>query len=142
MKIKLKENAALHSARFDARLAFTLLEVMIAIGIFFTATFAILALVSQSLRSAQLLNRNVPTPGMVAAELSLTNKLEEGTDDGDFGDLYPNYSWQSETIFYASNGMFQVNVSVFNDRDLDSYMSFLLYRPESVTGLSTRSAFK
>lgn len=145
--MKLKNTySGVHSSRFDFRLAFTLLEVMIAIGIFFTATFAILALVSQCLRTAQMLHQNAPTPGMVAAELSLTNKLEEGFDDGDFEEIaagiYPDYTWQSETIFYASNGMFQVNVSVFNDRNLDSSVSFLLYRPESPTGISTRSVFK
>jgi hypothetical protein len=127
---------------FDSRLAFTLLEVMIAIAIFFSATFAILALVSQTLKSARMLSRNVPTPGMILAQISLTNKLEEGSDNGDFGDLYPGYDWSSETTLYASNGLYEVDVFVFNNGDLDSSASALLFRPDSVTGLGTRSVFR
>lgn len=124
------------------RLAFTLLEVMIATGIFFVATFSVLALVSQCLRAARALNQNAPTPGMVAAEqLSLTNKLEEGVNSGDFGDLYPDYEWETRTLFYASNGMFQVDITVLHKGNLDSSISVLSYKPESPTGLSTGSKF-
>lgn len=125
------------------RFAFTLLEVMIAIGIFFAAVFTILALVGQSLRAARSLHQNAPTSGMVAAEqLALTNKLEEGFNSGDFGDLYPDFTWESETLFYASNGMFQVNVAVYHKDALDSSISVLAYKPESTTGLSTQSKFR
>ncbi|MEO6184108.1 MAG: hypothetical protein ABIP71_13605 [Verrucomicrobiota bacterium] len=124
-----------------ALLAFTLLEVMIAIAIFFMAMFTILALVSQTLRSARSLSQNAPTPGMVAAELSQTNKLEEGFDSGDFGDLYPDYTWETETMLWVTNGMFQVDCTVYHGRNVDSTVSLLLYKPESATGLSTRSAF-
>ena len=139
-----KRFSCVRLSTFDSRLAFTLLEVMIAVSIFFMAMFSILALVSQSLRSAHALTKNVPTPGMALAVsgLALTNKLEEGSDSGDFGDLYPGYDWQTETIFYASNGMYQVDVTVFHEGTLDSTMSVLLYKPESTTGLSTRSKFR
>ena len=146
MKIILRQpSEASQSPNHDSRLrlAFTLIEVMIAIGIFFAATFTILALVSQCLRGARMLSQNTPTPGMALAMSGLcqTNKLEEGFDDGDFGDLYPDYTWQSETIFYASNGLFQVDLGVFHDGKPDSAMSVLLYRPDSTTGLSSRSKF-
>jgi len=131
--------------RSRSLLAFTLLEVMIASAIFFMAMFSILALVSQSLRSAKNLSKNVPTPGMIAAQLSLTNKLEEGSDSGDFEDIasgvYPDYDWQSDTMEYASNGLFQVDIAVFHKGNLDSSMSFLLFRPESTTGIGVRSKF-
>lgn len=127
-------------------LAFTLLEVMIASAIFFMAMFSILAVVSQSLRSARALSQNSPTPGMVAAQLSLTNKLEEGTDSGDFEDIasgvYPDYDWQSDTMEYASNGLYQVDIAVFHKGKLDSSMSFLLFKPESTTGVGVRSKFR
>lgn len=124
--------------------AFTLLEVMIATAIFFMAMFSILALVSQSLRSARSLSRNTPTPGMAAAisGLVMTNKLEEGSEDGDFGDLYPDYSWSSDTIFYGSNGLFQVNFTVYRDGKLDSSISTLMFKPESTTGIGVRSRFQ
>jgi hypothetical protein len=146
-KVKSPERE-LHLSKFNLRplLAFTLLEVMIAVAIFFMATFSILALVSQCLRSARSLHQNAPTPGMIAAQLSLTNKLEEGSETGDFDDLadgiYPDYTWERETVFYASNGMFQVNIGVFRDGNLESSMSTLFYRPESVTGIGTQSKFR
>src|SRR5438045_6918579 len=46
------------------QVAFTLLEVMIACGIFFIAVFAILALVSNTLRNAQRLRRIEVDAGM------------------------------------------------------------------------------
>src|SRR6184192_2466516 len=58
--------------------AFTLLEVMIAVSIFFMATFSILALVSRCLAQARALQPMQVDANMVAAELSLTNRLEEG----------------------------------------------------------------
>ena len=126
-------------------LAFTLLEVMIATAIFFMAMFSILALVSQSLRQAHALTKNGPTVGMVAAYLSNTNKLDEGTQSGTFEDiamgLYPDYDWTSETYFYPSNGIFRMDIGVYHGGNLDSSMSILLYKPDSATGLSTRSVF-
>src|SRR5438309_10560341 len=78
------------------RRAFTLLEVMIACGIFFIAVFAILALVSNTLRNARSLRHVEADAGMVAAQLSKTNRLTEGTDSGDFGEAYQDYSWETE----------------------------------------------
>jgi type II secretory pathway component PulJ len=59
-------------------IAFTLLEVMIAVAIFFMATFSILALMSRCLSQARSLQPMQVDANMVVAELSLTNKLEEG----------------------------------------------------------------
>jgi len=78
---------------------FTLIEVMIASGIFFMATFAILALVAGTLRNARSLEKNDVDIGMAASlvyETLKTNKFEEGTMQGDFGDVYPEYSFSAE----------------------------------------------
>ena len=71
--------------------AFTLIEVVIAVAIFFMAMFAILGVLSTELHAASILRNNGPTAGMVAGQLSLTNKLEEGSDSGDFGEIYSGY---------------------------------------------------
>lgn len=116
--------------------AFTLIEVMIALAIFFMATFAILGVVSRGLAAARSLQVSGPDPGIVASELSITNKLEDGaSDSGDFGNAYPDYSWSYEVYEVATNGLFRVDIRVFRKagyvKQEDSKMSILLYRPDS-----------
>lgn len=119
--------------------AFTLIEVMVAVAIFFMAAFAILELVSQNLKMARSLSRNVPHAGMLAAEQSLTNKLEEGSVNGDFGELYPGFSWTRETLLASTNGLFQVNYAIYHGGAPHSQMSILLYRPDSVVNAGAGS---
>jgi hypothetical protein len=119
----------------NPRQAFSLLEVMIAIGIFFMAVFVILALVSSSLENARRLQRPIVDAGIVASELSLTNQLVEEAQSGDFGDVYPGYSWTANINEVMTNRLFQVDYQVFNDRkDLVQKMSVLFFRPLSPAG--------
>lgn len=116
--------------------AFTLLEVMIAIAIFFMVSFAILAVVSAGLRTARALRTSRPSAGILAAELSLTNKLEEGVETGDFGNLYRDYTWRRETYEVGTNGLWQADFWVYRRDDRgqpDSRMSILLFSPQSQT---------
>lgn len=120
--------------------AFTLLEVAIASAVLAVALFAILTLCITNLRTARALGRVHVDPSSVAALLSLTNRLEEGVESGDFGDVNPGYTWTrriSEFDFGnggVSNGLFLVEVEVAGgsgpkpDR---TTMQFLLYRPDS-----------
>jgi Tfp pilus assembly protein PilV len=117
--------------------AFSLIEVMIAMAIFFMATFAILGLVSQSIGAAAGLKRHEVDIGSLAAELSLTNILQEGSESGDFGNLYPGASWTREISEVSSNGFYRVDFAVVrppsNGRakatPVVETMSILLYRP-------------
>jgi len=125
--------------------AFTLLEVIIASAIFFIAGFAILELVTRSISAARSLQQREPDAGMIAASLSLTNQLIEGTETGDFeelaGNLYPDYSWGRDVYEVGSNGLFQVDFYVINDKRSGAEpvkMSILLYRPQSPPGSATR----
>ena len=73
---------------------------------------------------------------MVAAQLSLTNKLEEGSDSGNFSDIpvYEGYRWISQTTEAATNGLFQVEIAVINPGGKpDSVLTVLFYRPDSQT---------
>jgi Tfp pilus assembly protein PilV len=119
-----------------ARSAFTLVEVMVAAGILFMCLFAILALLSTSLRNARALQHIPVDASMLAAELSLTNKLFEGSASGDFEDLYPDYEWTREIQEVATNGLFQVDFTVYRrpQRTVESHMTVLLFRPESPAG--------
>ncbi len=117
--------------------AFTLLEVMIAIGIFFMCVFVILELVSTNLRHIQHLQKPTVDIGSLASELSLTNKLEEGGDAGNFGSLYPGVSWSREITMVGTNGLFQVDFTVQDGAGGgQSRLSIFLYRPESKHGIT------
>ena len=113
--------------------AFSLLEVMIAFTIFFAASFAILAMVSSGLRTARLLKATRPNAGMLAAELVTTNKLEEGTESGNFGKMYPGYTWSREAYEVGSNGLWRVDfyVTKRGQREPESSMGILVFSPQS-----------
>ncbi|HKS36998.1 MAG TPA: prepilin-type N-terminal cleavage/methylation domain-containing protein [Verrucomicrobiae bacterium] len=116
--------------------AFTLLEVMIALAIFFMAVFTILDSTSQSLRAARLLQQKeaMPDARFLLADLWPTNKLEEGILEGDFGDLYPDFIWTRETTLIGTNGLFRVDFTiqgVVGRRPLESKVSVQLWAPDS-----------
>ena len=116
--------------------AFTLIEVMLAITIFFMAMFAILGVLTSGVRAASLLRNNGPTAGMVVAQLSATNKLEEGSESGTFEDIpiYKDYRWVSNAREVATNGLFQIDVVVVDPNGAQSsILCVLLYRPDSDT---------
>lgn len=117
------------------RVAFSLLEVMIAVSIFFMAIFAILDLTSRSLKAARSLQPIAVDASSAAAELSLTNRLEEGPIPPEinqhFSETYPDYSLDGRITEVGTNGLFQVDFVVFggvNGKQADSKMSVLLFR--------------
>ncbi len=119
--------------------AFTLLEVMIAVSIFFMATFAILALTSRTLAQARGLQPMMVDASSVAAELSLTNRLEEGPIPPEiiqhFEHMYPNYTCGGTITEVGTNGLFQVDIEVGGSTGgkhiLRSNSRILLFRPMS-----------
>jgi prepilin-type N-terminal cleavage/methylation domain-containing protein len=111
--------------------AFTLVEVMMAVAIFVMCMFAILSLVSQNLRAARSLTIQTPHAGVLAAQLCLTNKLEEGVESGNFGDLYPGYDWQREVVWAGSNGLFRVHFVITRGGQEDSTLEVEVYKPQS-----------
>jgi len=114
-------------------LAFSLLEVMIAVGIFFMAVFTILGLVSATLRNARALQRVEIEASMVAAEVTKTNRFTEGSESGDFGDFARDYSYRYETYEAETNGLWRADI-VLEQRGLRQAadkMSILMYSPES-----------
>jgi Tfp pilus assembly protein PilV len=117
--------------------AFTLMEVMIAGGILFMCLFAILALIANTLSNARALQRLPVDAGILAADAYQSQKLVEGSDSGDFGELYPDFRWTSVTNQVDTNGLFQVDLVVFRrggDRTVVSHMSILMFRPDSPRG--------
>lgn len=130
------------------RASFTLLEVLIAAAILFMTVFAVLGVLTQGLAAAKSIQQREPDAGLVAAALSLTNRLEEGTESGDFEDLapglYPGYSWARDIYEVGSNGLFQVDFVVVHKAGKsrgpsETRMSILLFRPGSPTGSRFKS---
>ena len=122
------------------RRAFSLLEVMIAIGIFFIASFSILSLVSSTLGNARRLQRPQVDAGPVLATYAATNILVEGTYYGSLGDIlgdaYRNYNWTAQIVEVSTNKLFSVECAVQERgrREYISDLTTLLYRPQSPPG--------
>lgn len=125
--------------RFDGARAFTLMEVMIAMAIFFLTVFAILELVATNLRNARLLETPRVDCGLVIADLSLATQLEEGTTNGDFGKLYPGYTWEQDILSAddiipsgGTNGLFHVwYILKRPDGTVETNIEALMWRPLS-----------
>ena len=118
--------------------AFTLLEIVVAMAIFFMAYFSIMELLNTNLRAARSLNVTQVDFTQVVYDMLATNRLEEISESGDFGDMYPGWSWTREAYEVSTNGFFQIDLEVYHPgsfwgRD-STAMSLWLYRPESILG--------
>lgn len=104
-------------------------------ALFFAITFVLLQITATNLKIARALQHTTVDASSLAAELSLTNQLEEGTESGDFGDLHPGFEWRRDTTLVGTNGLFEVRFEVFRSgqRDPESVLNVLLYRPDSAT---------
>jgi prepilin-type N-terminal cleavage/methylation domain-containing protein len=141
MNCGLKKLRTAQSPR-SRRGAFTLMEVMIAIGVFCIGILAILDVVASVMHGARLLDKPMVDAGPVASELALTNALVEVQDVsgnlGDYlGDQYKGYTYTYDITEVQSNKLFQVDVVLQSDapgKPVISKMSLLLYRPQSPAG--------
>lgn len=118
---------------------------MIACGIFFMATFAILSLVSTTLRNARALQRRDVDAGMAAAqvfETLKTNRTDHGSLAGDFGETYPGYSWEAawdvDWDSGATNGLLKVDIVVNRrgNRQPTDALSIRVFAPDARSGTS------
>jgi hypothetical protein len=114
--------------------AFSLIEVMVATTIFFMAMFSILGVLCAGIHAASILRTSGPTAGMAAGYYYVTNKIEEGNDSGDFGDIagYQGYQWRSSATEVATNGLFQMEFVVIDPHgNPSSTLNVLIYNPAS-----------
>ena len=130
------------AAKRKSGTAFTLLEVMIAIAIFFGCTFAILSLVSRSLQAARALQAVTMDARSAIAMISLTNRLEAGPIPPEviqaFQKENPNYTIGGEILEVPMRtNLFQINFIVggassgFRKGPRTMTASVLLFRPQS-----------
>lgn len=130
--------------------AFTLAEVLIAVGIFVVAIFAILQLVGQGLELVRVMQQQRPDMGALAAKTlvelpepdgtlatGLTEPLDEdfgGNGGGEFT-LYPDARWRREIMSLdATNGLYQATITIeeqVGDGENTEYqLRFLMFRPD------------
>jgi len=124
-------------------LAFSLLEVMVAIAIFFIASCAILDLISSSLNNVRRLQRPSVDAGPVLAFWMATNSWKEDHYHGSLGDEnmlgkdYRGYNWDLDIVEIKSNHLYEADcfITVANGkRELISHMSTVAYKPQSPKG--------
>ena len=127
-----------------ARDAFSLLEVIVACAIFFMVGFALLELVTRGLLAAKSLQTREPDPGIILTALSLTNMFEEGPRSGDYEDIapgmYPGYRWEALIREVGSNGLFQIDVFTYSQRNKHgpAQISGVFWKPNSKPGSVTK----
>lgn len=102
-------------------------------ALFFAIVFVLLQITSTNLKVARALQRTTVDASSLAAEISLTNQLVEGSESGDFGDLHPGYDWRREITMVGTNGLFEIRFEVYKERqrEPESELVVLLFRPDS-----------
>jgi hypothetical protein len=123
--------------------AFNLLEVMVAVAIFFMCIFSILALVSRSLKAARALQPIQVDARSAISFLSLTNRLEEGPLPPEvvmaFEKENPGSTVAGQIYEVATNGLFRIDFTVGGASGGEQKMavtsdsSILLFRPLSAS---------
>jgi Tfp pilus assembly protein PilV len=114
--------------------AFTLIEVMIAGAILFTCLFAILALLSNSLRNARALQNTKSDPrssiaSQVYYELSHTNTIAETSGSGEF----ESYRYEYEVREIETNGLCEVDIALAGSSRVPvsaATMQMVMYLPQ------------
>ena len=133
--MRIPAQASIHS-QTSIKGAFSLLEVMIAIAIFFTSVFAILELTSQHLRTARILQTLDVDRTSLPSLLSMTNYLEMGPLPIDvkiqYEDAHPGVTVDGFIDEVATNVLFLVDYSIhwMSENSMrQSRNSILLWRP-------------
>jgi hypothetical protein len=126
--------------RKRSRAGFTLLEVMIAVGVLFMCLFAVLALTTNSLRNARKIKqrRDLDAGSFVGyfyVQLANTNRIDEGAAEIDLGDSFPGYKTALDCEIAGTNGLWDIEYDVAEPtRHAEVHGHFLLYNPGTQKG--------
>ena len=135
------------TSRIHCRHSFSLLEVVIAVAIFFTAIFAITQLVSSNLSLVRSLQAKRPDLGTLAGKCLMDTNWVDGRAapyDEDFGfndggraALYREAGWERDWMLVATNvsltnGLYRADIRLSEtlaQQEAITIMSILMYRP-------------
>ncbi len=116
---------------------FTLLEIVIALGLIATALMAVFRIQAQNLdlqseaKFMTIANQLVQDR---VARIQASTTLSEGTTSGDCGEDYPNYTYREEISEVPDmEDLYKVRLSVFLERDVvvkDLSLETYLFRPK------------
>ena len=116
---------------------FTLLEIVIALGLIATALMAVFRIQAQNL-DLQAEAKFMTIANQLAqdrvARIQASATLSEGTTSGDCGEDYPNYTYREEISEVPDmEDLYKVSLSVFLERDVtvkDLSLETYLFRPK------------
>jgi len=133
--------SAQHGRGQARRAAFTLLEVMIAVGVLFMCLFGVLALLSNSLASARKLQQNreidvSSIAGMLYVQLINTNNVNEGPVKLDLEEMYPGCKLDGNVEPKLTNGLCEVDFEVRRHDRVEVQSHFLIFLPNFKEGIS------
>lgn len=117
---------------------FTLLEVVVSLALIATALVAVFRLHAQNLdlqTEAQFITTGRYLAQERLAEIASRAELIEGTDSGDFGELFPYFSFEEEVSSVEElEGLFRAEIRIVLEQrgyTKDMKVETYLYRPGS-----------
>lgn len=116
---------------------FTLLEIVISLGLIATALLAVFQLQAQNLdllSEAQFITTANLLAGERIARIQARGTLTEGTETGDFGDDFPNYRYREEINAESDlDNLYKVRLSILLEEEIaakDLSLEAYLFRSE------------
>jgi general secretion pathway protein I len=106
---------------------FTLIEVLVALGILATSLVVLLENVSSSIRLSAI-SRDLTVAAMIArdkmTEIELDGKYVIGNEEGDFEDRYPGFWWTTAVQEGLFPGVLQVDLTIFwGEKDAPEHLT-------------------
>ena len=128
----MKQDIVLRIYKISRVRGFTLLEVMIAMAILATTLVVVFQSQSQSVSMAGRA-RFETTASLLAqsrmAEIEAANSENVVSDNGDFGDDFPDYSWQVDVTETELERLKKIEVKVVNEKmTANNSFRLVLYR--------------
>ena len=130
-------SSATKLARRASRQGFTLIEVTIASAVLAIALFALIGVCANGIRIARRLDKTHVDASSLAAEFSLSNRVDEPDQSGDFGNIHPGYKWTMHGEEAGTNGLIRRDFIVYSTADpkgTESHLSVFYFQPTAALG--------